>query len=80
MRWLRGGVAQIIVTGGSAGADLHADHALDHERVPVSPQRQQLVDIHQSRQQPERLLQHRPVAIDDDEQRRLHGRARHPPR
>jgi hypothetical protein len=42
--------------------------------VAVAPQRQQLVDVHQCRQQPEGLLQHRPIAIDHDEQRGLHRR------
>jgi hypothetical protein len=47
--------------------------------VPVAPERQQFLDVHQRGEQPERKLQHRPVAIDDDEQRGLHRRARHLP-
>ena len=37
---LGGGLAQIVMTGGAAGADLDPDHPLHHERVAISPQRQ----------------------------------------
>ncbi len=75
-----GGAAKIGVPGRAAGADLAADHALHHQGMTVAPERQGLVDVHQQRKQAERLLHRRHLAIDRDEQGRLHGPRRKPPR
>ena len=67
------------MAGRAAGAELQADHALGHQGVAVAPGRHGLVDVHDDAEQAERQLQHRLVAVERDEQRRLQGAPGEPP-
>src|SRR5262245_29355530 len=63
----------------AAGADLGADHAVDHQRVPVAPRGQQLVDVDERRQEAERQVQDRLLAVEVDQERGQRGAERQAP-
>ena len=70
---------KIIVTRGAASADLQSDHALHHERVPISPQSDGFVDVHERGQKTERRLHGRLVTINRNEKRSLNRLRQQPP-
>ena len=70
---------QIVLPARPAGTDLHADHPVDHQRVAIAPEREVLVDPDQRREEAERPLEDRLVAVEHDHQRGEERRIREPP-
>jgi hypothetical protein len=58
---------------------LAPDHPLHHQSMPVAPEREGLVYVHQQREEAEGLLHGGHFAIDRDEESRLHGLRRESP-